>query len=118
MNIIKAGHVYELEHLDGNQKQTLSFVNRNNGCDKEGTYNQEVLRVLIDRVIFLDKQVPWSGNIEILQHLRMALALHEARAFLRKVEKKQIDLNTLKIGNDGHFIFINKLADKLDELNK
>jgi hypothetical protein len=32
----------------------------------------------------------------------MALALHEARAFLRHVEKGEIQPETLPVGRDGH----------------
>ncbi len=37
-------------------------------------------------------------------HLRMALALHEARALLRHVEKGEIKPELVAVGSDGHFI--------------
>lgn len=104
MKVLIAGHLYELSHLDGDGGQRLQFVDRNHGMDSEGTYNQEVLRVLIDRVKFLDDEVPWEGNGQILHHLRMALVLHEARALCRKVEKGKLLPESLIVGPDGHFL--------------
>jgi hypothetical protein len=103
LRAITPGHVYVLDHLDGDNKSYLKFVSRPPLHEpREGVINQEVLRVLIDRVQFLDSEVPWQGNTEILHHLRMALALHEARAFLRHVEKGEIQPETLPVGRDGH----------------
>lgn len=98
------GHLYELAHLDGNGTQQIQFVDRDHGRDCEGTFNQELLRVLIDRVQFLDGEKSWPLNSEILHHLRMALVLHEARALCRKTEKGNIMPETLAVGGDGHFI--------------
>lgn len=103
MHAIVPGHQYELDHLDGSGKTILQFVSRAPLHErKEGVINQEVIRALIDRVQFLDAEVRWSGNDEIIHHLRMALALHEARAFLRHVEKGYIEPEILPTGRDGH----------------
>lgn len=104
MKVIELGHVFELDHLDGNGKSTLRFVNRNPGCEREGTTNQEVLRALISRVKFLDSQIHWPLNEEIIHHLRMSIALHEARALIRKQEKDQIRIENRPVGSDGHLM--------------
>lgn len=106
MKVIELGHVFELDHLDGNGKSTLRFVNRNPGCEREGTTNQEVLRALISRVQFLDSQIHWPLNEEIIHHLRMSIALHEARALIRKQEKVQIKIEHKPVGDDGHLIIV------------
>lgn len=104
MEVIKAGHEYYLNNLDGNRSETLDFVNRGHGEDREGTSNQEVLRVLIDRVNFLEAEVHWEGNKQILLHLRMALVLHESRHLERAVEKLKIKPELIETsGSDGHF---------------
>lgn len=100
MKVINPGHSYEVAHLDSNGKTTITFVNRGHGCDSEGTTCQELLRVLIDRVKFLDNELPWDGNEGILQHLRMALILFECRALLRKVEKHKILPEFLTVNNE------------------
>lgn len=103
MRCVVPGHTYELDHLDGDGKTILQFVSRAPLHEpKEGVINQEVLRALIDRVYVLDAEVPWEGNQQIIHHLRMALALHEARAFLRHVEKGYVQPELLPVGSDGH----------------
>jgi hypothetical protein len=99
------GHLYQIDHLDGQEKQSIQFVDRNHGRATEGTFNQELLRVLIDRIQFLESEKPWPLNEDILNHLRMALALHEARALCRKVEKGTLIPERLAAGTDGHFIY-------------
>ena len=109
MKVIDPGHKYKLDYID---KQTteilegsLTFVKRFRGeANHTGTTCQEVLRVLIDRVQFLDKEIPWEGNKDLLKHLRMALILFEARALIRKVEKDELLPEQVMISKvDGHF---------------
>lgn len=105
MKIIDPGHHYSLASIDGKLKQALIFVKRfREGNNHAGTTNQEVLRVLIDRVKFLDAERPWEGNREILANLRQALVLHEARALIRKVEKDELLPEQVAVDlKDGHF---------------
>lgn len=103
MKIIEPGHIYQLTHLDGSETTKLTFVNREEGTEHEGTQTQEVLRALIDRTQHCDNCLPWAGNEEIIQHLRLALALHEARAIYRKAEKKLYDPENVAVDKDGHF---------------
>jgi hypothetical protein len=128
MKIIEPGHIYELNWLDGKPKEyhatqdmpdhdlieyfssnRLIFVNREKGTEHPGTQTQEVLRALIDRTQHCDNCLRWEGNDQIIYHLRMALALHEARAILRKTEKGYIHPEEILIGPDGHFTLGNKL---------
>lgn len=104
MKELITGHTYELNHLDGKNTQILQFVNRNYGQECEGVTNQEVLRALIERIKFLNSQIPWELNKDIIYHLRMALVLHEARALIRKVEKEELWPEKLPVGKDGHFM--------------
>jgi len=105
MKTIYRGHTYELDHLDGDGKTILQFVQRRpHHQPKEGVTNQEVLRALIHRVKLLNEEAPWSGNAEILYHLRMALALHECRAILRHIEKDGLSVENLALNEeDGHW---------------
>lgn len=105
MRPIYPGHLYILNHLDGPGKTTIQFVQRAPLHEpKEGITNQEVLRAVIDRVKQLDREVPWSGNAEIIFHLRMAIALHENRALLRHVEKHNFAIEHSELGPDGHLL--------------
>ena len=112
MRCLDDGHTFELDNLDGSDisKQTLVFVKRFRGAENHpGTWNQEVLRALIHRVIMLDQEMPWAGNDEILFHLRRALVLHENRALLRKLEKGELRPELIEVDpRDGHFVRIEK----------
>lgn len=103
MKVIEKGHIYQLQHLDGDGASLLVFVNREAGDEHEGTQTQDVLRVLIDRTQHCDACLRWPGNDAIIYHLRMALALHEARALERKTAKGIIEPENVPVGPDGHF---------------
>lgn len=105
MRVIEPGHLYSLDSVDGECAQTIRFVKRFRGVENyAGTINQDVLRVLINRVEVLNEEAPWPGNQDILCHLRAALVLHEARALCRKVEKGEIKPEIIETSlKDGHF---------------
>ena len=89
MQVIDAGHEYELQSYDGEQVNRLVFMKREgegypfNVGHHAGTNCQEVLRALIDRVKYLQKQIPCEENERILGYLRSALWQFEKRAALR-----------------------------------
>jgi hypothetical protein len=94
VRILDPGHIYMLDMLDiesdaRHSTEMLMFVKREgprypgNRSHFPGTNCQEVLRALIDRVKFLDGQVPDPRNQPILRHLREALWLFESRAAQR-----------------------------------
>lgn len=118
MVIKEPGHIYSLNWLDGEPERLsdgqhhakyyyrneLIFVNREKGTEHAGTQTQEVIRALIDRTQHCDNCLRWEGNDQIIYHLRMALALHEARAIIRKTEKGYIKPEIILTGKDGHFM--------------
>lgn len=116
MRVIEPGHIYELSHLDGDNRQRLSFVNRE-AAPHEGTQTQEVLRaqiecleVLIDRTNHCDSMLRWEGNDRVVKamseaqrQMRLALLLHEQRAMERKMEKGTLLPERVAVRSDGHF---------------
>ena len=92
MKIIDAGHQYLLDSLDGNSidnkkcSNYLKFVKREgenfpfNYSSNSGTNCQEVLRALIDRTKYLQKQKPCAETESIIGCLETALLLFEVRA--------------------------------------
>ena len=86
MRVIDPGHKYALAHLDGKGETILVFVKREgagypgNVGAHEGTNIQEVLRAQIDRLKYLDAQIPHWRNKHALQYLREALLCLECRA--------------------------------------
>lgn len=93
MKVLDPGHDYLLDILDApsdhSRPERLTFVKREgdgypgNVGHYAGTNIQEVLRALIDRVKYLDGQIPCSENRIVLGNLRTALVLLEVRAARR-----------------------------------
>lgn len=112
MKVIQPGHVYELSNSDGDGKQTLEFVRRRDNDAillpeqdrREGVQSQEVLRVLIDRTIHLGAEQAWHENIEILNHLRAALKLYEARAAHSSINKLGMSERAQPCIHCGHIL--------------
>ncbi len=87
MDVIDPGHVFLLDVLDGNRKESLTFVKRNDPPEKypgntdsySGTTIQEVLRALISRVKYQDNQIPNWNNKHLLKYLREGISVLESR---------------------------------------
>ncbi len=106
MKILYPGHSYLLPNQDGSGEQRIDFVRRKPHHEPvPGILNQQLLRVLIDRVGVLNAEKPWEGNARILMHLRLAIAEHECRALIRHVEDGKLLPEQLPTGHDGHFRF-------------
>ena len=103
MRVIDPGHEYMLECLDGNDYVHLKFVKREgdgypgNVGSHSGTNIQEVLRALIDRVKYLDNQIPCENNKWILSHLRKSLQELEDRAALRHGREQNRGYNLYRV---------------------
>jgi len=89
MKVIDPGHVYEVNVLDGDDftlAPRITFVKREgegypgNVGHHAGTNIQELLRVCIDRVKYLDKQIHHEMNGGVIEDLQCALARLEYRA--------------------------------------
>ena len=86
MTVLDPGHRYELHHFDGSAIEVLQFVKREgpgypgNCGHYEGTNIQEVLRALIERLQYLDKQIHHRCNDVSIYNLRNVIRLLEIRA--------------------------------------
>lgn len=86
MKILDPGHRYQLDQFDGAGESIVQFMKREgpgypgNIGTSAGTNMQEVLRALIDRLIYVDGQIPDSRNLLVIQNLRDSLWLLEERA--------------------------------------
>lgn len=89
MRVVDPGHEYSLDSYDGGESVRLVFVKREgegypfNAGHHPGTNCQEVIRVLIDRVKYLQKQIPCEENELIINNLRSCLWAFEGRAAKR-----------------------------------
>lgn len=95
MKVIEPGHIYTLNRLDGEGVESLVFVKREgekypgNVGHHTGTNMQEVLRALIDRVQYVNKQIPHWRNMQVIGALRDALRQLETRAAERHGRRLQ-----------------------------
>ena len=105
MKVLDQGHKYSLKNNKTDGEIILTFYKdeKINGSGYEGTTNQEVLRCLIDRVKFLDKQLPHPVNSKIIKHLRSAIVLHEQRHLDRLLDK-DVEVEELKTFTDSHIV--------------
>jgi hypothetical protein len=95
MNVLTPGHIYEIHNVDSptNSTQRIEFVQRRSDdaklleVYKEGILAQELLRVLIDRTLYLNAEAPCIEDIEIVEMLRTCLQKYETRAARRSIEK-------------------------------
>ncbi len=88
MKTLDPGHHYHLEVYDkGHDHEDLMFMKRigekypgNTGPTHGGTNCQEVLRVLIDRLLYLNNQIPCAETEICVGHARHMILLLEMRA--------------------------------------
>lgn len=87
MIVLDPGHTYQPDEFDGETAENvIIFMKRegakypNNIGHHAGTNCQEIIRILIDRVKYLDKQISHPQNAQILRGLRRALFGFELRA--------------------------------------
>ena len=87
MKNITKGHLYELDNMEGGEPQHLQFIHKEPTPDKNeplqlitnGTTNEEVLRVLIDRLYFLQGKMSCRENSLVITKLEEALMWLEKR---------------------------------------
>lgn len=96
MRIIDPGHLYAVVNVDGPGEQQIQFVRRRDHRGglvspyTPGILSQELLRVLIDRVRYLNDEDPCTEDVQIIHALRDCLRLFESRAARRTIEKLEM----------------------------
>jgi hypothetical protein len=115
MEVLDNGHKYRLDLLDSddnNDTIILTFVKREgenypgNIGSYSGTTCQEVIRALIDRMQYLQGQIPcWQNNV-IIFCLKSSIYMFELRHVLRKKLPMVYwqDMNKDTSSKDGHII--------------
>ncbi len=95
------GHTYLLDSFEGGTSQLLQFIHKEPEAEgstvlktvSDGTTNEEVLAVLIDRLKFLNSKFPCRENSIVITKLEESLMWLNKRTEDRKsrgVEGKQI----------------------------
>jgi hypothetical protein len=84
MKCIEEGHIYKLDNLQTSQAQEVVFLKRTNGeLVYDGTTNEEVLVMLIDRIKFLNTKCPCRENSIVITKLEESLMWLNKRTELR-----------------------------------
>lgn len=83
MKTIKPGHRYELASFEGGPPQTVQFIEKVQKPDAtvglkfvtvhDGTTNEEVIEMLVDRLNHLQEKLPCRANAIAITHLETAL---------------------------------------------
>ncbi len=97
MKTVTPGHKYELAHfenygLEGCPVQTIQFIEKRPAAEgsselvtvNDGTTNEEVLRMLIDRIQYLQAKFPCRENAIVITKLEESLMWLEKRTADRK----------------------------------
>jgi hypothetical protein len=87
MEILTPGHKYQLFNFEGTEpEQTLQFIHKDVAMNtlQDGTTNEEVLAVLIDRLRFLHDRLPSRESALATTRLEEALLWLEKRTADRK----------------------------------
>ncbi len=86
MKILTPGHKYELDNFNGSpNKQTIQFIEKEKMVDgglttvNDGTTNEEVLAILINRIQYLNGMFPCRENSIVITKLEEALMWLEKR---------------------------------------
>lgn len=109
VRIVEPGHIYAVKNRDDNSEQIIKFIRSDlpgQAGSHDGILCQDLLRILMDRVHFLNKQQPCQENQDIYVRLREVLILFETRAMKRKLEKHPY-LDRIAPGDDGHMFTVN-----------
>ena len=98
MKIIKPGVEYQVTDFSDNERfQTIKFTEKLAGTFQEGTTNEEVINILIDRFYTLQKKNFSAENqciILLLKNVRQLMAKRLSRK-IEKVIKYNEDTNLL-----------------------
>jgi len=97
MKTLTAGHRYELASVEGGEPQVIQFIDKRPSGKKnedgvlvtfkDGTTNEEVLAVLIDRLAFLQAALPSDEGFLAHKRVKDALMWLNKRTADRKARK-------------------------------
>lgn len=92
MKIIDPGHVYEVQNLGEESTQTITFIKKEPVAEGstelktvvDGTTNEEILAVLIDRLNILNAKFASEETVQAIASIQEALDLLNKRTEDRK----------------------------------
>lgn len=100
MKVLIEGHKYEVANFEGDTTQTITFIRKMNVPDQDelqtmenGTTNEALIEILIDRLNYLNKKFPCRENALAITKLDEALLWLNKRTsdrIKRNVEGKHL----------------------------
>jgi hypothetical protein len=105
MKVIDEGHLYQLESMDKTNDQSLQFIYKDKDDNGkfvtviDGTTNEEVLNVLINRIEYLNNKLPCRENRSALDRLKSALGWLNQRT--RNREEQGVENSPLPHEDEG-----------------
>lgn len=94
---VDAGHTYELAHHEGDGHETINFIKKEQQGEEgdplttvqDGTTNEAVISMLIDRIRFLNDKMPDELNEKAISKLTDAFECLNRRT--REREKRGVE---------------------------
>jgi len=87
MQVVEEGHIYLLDSYEDTFPQEIRFISKKDGqMVHDGCTNEELLRVLIDRMQYLNFKMPCLDNIVVIGDLVSALKTLEHRTLKRTMQ--------------------------------
>ncbi len=95
MKVLTDGHKYELASFEGSAPQVIQFIEKrpeSEGSTKlvtvnDGTTNEELIEVLVNRLNFLQAKFPCRENSIAITHIETALMWLNKRTADRKARQ-------------------------------
>ena len=105
MKVIEAGHIYDIDSLDGKWKQTIVFVKRNNPPEKypgnrnahPGLITQHLLQCCIDHLKYCNNQEYSLWTAFAIHALRLAFWQLEVRNAFRKNRRLEAGVKNIEL---------------------
>ena len=88
MKTLEEGTTFALESFKGDLVQPVRFTSKENGKYIDGTTNEEVVQMMIERYFYLQDRSPSSENSVIILLLKLIRNLQQKRT-TRKIERQK-----------------------------
>jgi hypothetical protein len=103
MRVLTKGHKYELESFEGGKPQVIQFIEKVPGTElspfnnerpsdnlitvNDGTTNEEVIKVLLHRLNYLENKFPCEENKYVIACLEIAYSKLQLRTLRREIQE-------------------------------
>ena len=100
---LDAGHTYAVINKHETGLQLVKFVKDEQDCSEDGIIIQQLIKILLDRIRYLDDKLPSKYNNRVIKHLTQAFIALETRHIERLVKKGRC-VEYLPVYKGGHIL--------------